>query len=53
MELTLMYVCIPLWANLYKLILSYVVYISFGSCGVCFEFMDVYCNDGTNSHVEH
>ena len=23
----------------------------FGSCGVYFEFMDVYCKDGTNSHA--
>ena len=46
-----MYVCIPLWANLYKLQWSGVVYITFGSCGVRFEFMDAYCKDDTNSHV--
>ena len=43
--------CMLSLANLYKLQLSGVVYITFGSCNVCFKFMDAYCKDGTNSHA--
>ena len=32
-----LFVCIPLWAKLFKLPLSWVVYSMIGSCGVCFN----------------